>query len=71
MFKKFFTAILAMILSLGIFSNVEAAEASYCYKNVEEVIEAINKVGFNLQGIEYYTYEGAKRCEGYFFRQSK
>ena len=71
MIKK---VISAMLAAVGIVLSSQfiafAAQVQIYDQSINNVLNSIkedcSKYGFSIWGIEYYTYEGAKRCEFHF-----
>ena len=68
--KKFFAVTIIAVTLLLCQNPAQAAAVRLCDSNVESVISVLNRAAseFNtsIWGTEYYTYQGARRCEMHF-----
>lgn len=68
--KKFFAAMILAVTLLLCQNPAQAAAVRLCDSSVESVISVLNRAAseFNtsIWGKEYYTYQGARRCELHF-----
>ncbi|MBR2519404.1 MAG: hypothetical protein IKE46_06435 [Selenomonadaceae bacterium] len=64
--KKFFAAMIAVTLLLCQ-NPAQAVDVRLCDNKIQNVVKALkfgcNELGIDIWGTEYYTYQGARRCE--------
>ena len=68
--KKFFAALIVAATLLICQNPAQAVDVRLCDYSVETVISNLNRIAAELNtsiwGKEYYTYQGARRCEMHF-----